>query len=58
MTANIAILLEARALRAMRKNALSIGSVAVIETIGAGIKRFNIAVGSDCGEQRKHNKRH
>jgi len=34
----------------MRSNALSVGSVAIVEAIGAGIKRFNIPVGADCGE--------
>jgi hypothetical protein len=34
----------------MRKNALSIGDVTIIEAIGAGIKRFNIPAGADCGE--------
>ena len=43
----IAILLEARTVRAMRSNALSIGNVAIIEAIGAGIKRFNIPVSTD-----------
>ena len=47
LTANIAILLEARAMRTMRKNTLPIRDVAIIETVGTGIKRFNIPAGAD-----------
>jgi hypothetical protein len=37
-------------MRTMRSNTLPIGNIAIVEAIGAGIKRFNVPVSADCGE--------